>query len=410
MSSQTRKKIIEALERTIESNITEGRIKYKATTSERILPKLEEELRERRTSLGIHPIFPESDETHFEEKIISKRFEEVVGRVKRNFDVETINDNYIKTNMMGLVRECSKLESGNEKILENLAEDIIRKEYDISKDDVDIIVELTNDINLDGTQKNPSPIQLDEIEFDDHQSIEDANGEVYKRRFINAMIQGSAKKSSHMFNMYEDELYKINPRLLNKYGKMMSAADYMYYIIPDMDNGVSGGVVKVTFPTKEGEKPIIHAKAMLFPVLIHELVKGVMELLSSHGLPSDNKLKEYVIGKSDYVSAEPWDMRLGPAIWEKFVKAIPPEDFKLKHHVYSEIVSLPVNEFNSCMREIMAGTKAGKKIIIDLLDDIKSDLKKEEFDQVMSEKRNGYKNIIDDPNELDNIDLSDFGL
>ena len=47
----------------------------------------------------------------------------------------------------------------------------------------------------------------------------------------------------------------------------MSNADYMYYIIPDMENGVNGGVVRVEFPTKENPKVKIIAEAMVFPVL-----------------------------------------------------------------------------------------------------------------------------------------------
>ena len=53
------------------------------------------------------------------------------------------------------------------------------------------------------------------------------------------------------FHMVDDELTEMDPRLPNKYAKMMAAADYMYYVIPKMENGVSGGVVRVIFPTKD---------------------------------------------------------------------------------------------------------------------------------------------------------------
>lgn len=406
--------ILKALERAKNKNITENRIKYSDKMKERMHPQLEEELRDRKTSLGNHPIFPEGDESHFEEKIMGKRFDEVVGRVKRNFDMDTVDNNFIRKNMFGLVGECIKLESTHKKELEELAEKMIREEYDMSKDDVDLIVELTPNINMEGTQKNAKPIEINEMKFENHKSIEDVNAEVYKRRFINSMIQGSAKKSSHMFHMKEDELMKMDPRLPNKYGKMMSAADYMYYIEPKMHDqnagSVSGGVVRVIFPKKEGDKPLIHAQAMVFPVLIHELVKGVMELLSSHGLPEDNQMKEYVIGKSDYLAAEPWDMRIGPAVWERFTESIEPEDFNLKHHVYSDLVKLPVKEFNNIMREIMAGTEAGKDAVKKIILEVKNDLKTEEFNEAINIKRTSYNDFIENPDELDDIDLSDFGI
>ena len=86
----------------------------------------------------------------------------------------------------------------------------------------------------------------------------------------------------------------MNPKLSNKYAKMMAAADYMYYVIPKMDNGTTGGVVRVQFPNKNNPKAVIHVQAMVFPVLIHELVKGVMELLSAHGLPKNKKTGEVI--------------------------------------------------------------------------------------------------------------------
>lgn len=406
---KTKQKILNALNKSKKENISESRIKYSDSTTERIIQELEKALRERKHSLGNHPAFPASDESHFEEKIISKRFEEVVNRVKRSHDMERINDNFLKRNMLSSVNECMEMESKHKKKLEELAEAMIRKEFDMSKDDVDVIVELTPTIEMPDYVKNETPIIIDEVEFESHGHIEKANEEVYKRRFLNAMIQGSAKKSSHMFHEVEDDLTAMDPRLPSKYDKLMSAADYMYYIEPDLKRAISGGVVKVNFPQNEGEKPVIHAKAMVFPVLIHELVKGVMELLSSHGLPQDDKIRKYVIGKADFTAAEPWDMRLGPGIWESFVKSIPVEDFNLKHHVYSEIAALPVSEFNSLMKEIMAGTKTGKEKVSKIINEIKSDMKKEEFNEAIEIRRGEYKDIIDNPDDLD-IDLSKFGL
>ena len=61
------------------------------------------------------------------------------------------------------------------------------------------------------------------------------------------MIQGAAKKNTHMYHMVDQELTNMNPRLVPMYNQMMSAADYMFYIKADMENGEAGGIVKVTF-------------------------------------------------------------------------------------------------------------------------------------------------------------------
>jgi ribosomal protein L31E len=379
------KKIVEdALKKSkFKKTLNEG-VVYPEGITERMDSKLEEDLFKRTHSLGKHPIFPDDDESTFEEKIMGERFTEVVNRYKRYFDTDLINNKHVMGEMMPMVYETMGIEAKHKKKLEELAIKMVREEFNMGEDVVEIHAELTNKINMEGTKKNPKPMAM-EVEFKNHDEVTSANEEVYKRRFINAMIQGAAKKCNHMFNMVDDKLIDLDPRLPNKYAKIMSAADYMYYIIPNMENGISGGVVRVQFPTPSNPKAIIHVQAMVFPVLIHEIVKGVMELVSGHGLPKKKRIGEYVINKADFLSAEPWDMRLGPAIWGRFTKMINPDDFNLKHHIYMEMVSLPVKEFNVKMREVMGGTKEGKKIIEEIVKNVKADLQEEEFNEAMTE-------------------------
>lgn len=366
--------------------LTEG-ISYPEGMTERMHPVLEKELKNQKHSLGKHPIFPEGDESSFEEKIMGERFNDVVKRYKRVHELEHIDNNKALKDMMPMVKEVMELEYNNKKELEQLAIKMIREEYDMVEDVVEINATLTADISLENTQLNATPSIVDDIEFDSHAEVIEAKDEVYKRRFINAMIQGAAKKCNQMFHMVEDELVEIDPRLPNKYSKMMATADYMYYIIEDLTAGTAGGVVNVEFPSKNNPKAVINASAMVFPVLIHELVKGVMEILSAHGLPKNKKMGKYVIAKADFLNAEPWDMRLGPALWERFTECIDAEDFNLKHHIYSELVTLPVAEFNIQMKEIMAGTKKGKKIVKDLSNKINHELHEDEFNEAMRSEK-----------------------
>jgi hypothetical protein len=287
---------------------------------------------------------------------------------------------------------------------------MIREEYDMAEDVVEIHAELTPRINMVGTKKNPTPV-VSEVEFKNHDEMVNANEEVYKRRFLNAMTQGAAKKCSHMFHMVDDELSDIDPRLASRYAKLMSSADYMYYVIPKMEEGVNGGVVRVEFPTKDNPKAIIYAQAMAFPVLIHELVKGVMELLSAHGLPKDKKIGKFVIDKADFLAAEPWDMRIGPALWDRFTESIESDDFHYKHHVYSELAALPVREFNVKMREIMAGTQEGRAIIKNIIDEVKSSIQEEEYNEAMVDTQTEDGFSFDDLIKGDDDDnLSDDGF
>jgi hypothetical protein len=380
------KKLAEkALNKVNIKRILKENVLYPENISERMHPALEEDLKNQTHSLGKHPAIPEGDECSFEEKIMGQRFSEVANRYKRAFDVDKIDNQKLVSEMMPLVYETMAAEEKHKKALEELAIKMVREEYDMSEDVVEIIAELTPKISLEGAKKNPRPVQVDNMEFNSHDDISNANEEVYKRRFLNAMTQGAAKKCNHMFHMVDEELLNLDPRLPNRYNKMMSAADYMYYVIPKIDNGITGGVVKVEYPNKKNPKAVIHAQAMVFPVLIHEIVKGVMELLSAHGLPQDPKLANYITNKADFLAAEPWDMRLGPAIWGKFTDAFDPDDFPLKHHVYSELAKLPAKEFHRQMKEIMAGTKKGKNIVKEIIQDVNRDIQNEEFNNAMNE-------------------------
>lgn len=400
------KKLVEdALKKAKKTTLNES-VVYPDGLTERMHPDLEIDLAERKHSLGNHPIFPDGDETSFEQKLIGKRFSDVAKQYKKAFDVDSIDDKLLLGQMMPLVNDTMKLESKHKKKLEELAIKMIREEYDMSEDVVEIHAELTPKINMIGTKKNPKPMAV-EMEFNNHDDVVKAKDEVYKRRFLNAMIQGASKKCNHMFHMVDNELTELEPRLVNYYSKMMSSADYMYYVIPKMEEGVNGGVVKVQFPNKNNPKAVIYVQAMVFPVLIHELVKGVMELLSAHGLPKDKKIGEYVINKADFLAAEPWDMRLGPALWEQFTSLIEPDDFNLKHHIYSELASLPVKEFNYKMREIMCGTKDGKEIIKTIVNEVKNSLQEDEYNEAM--EKMGDKPIIDSkPIEANTFTLDDL--
>lgn len=388
------KKLIQgALNESKETKLLFENLLYEDSITERIHPKLEEDLRNGSHSLAECGVFPEGDVISYEMKLIRERFKEVVTRCREAFDVDNIDNSMIMREQMGLVFNAMDLEQPHLKELEELAVKMVKEEFDIPDDAIVFEAKLTQDISLDGTSKEESPQLVDE-EFNSHEEIEEANAGVKKRRVLNAMTQGAAKKVNHMFHMVHEELTNMNPRLPQNYKKMMSAADYMYFIIPDMDNGVSGGVCEADFKSDEDNRPIIKAKAMVFPVLIHELVKGVMEVLSAHGLPTEKNISEYVVGKADFLAAEPWDMRLGPAMWGRFCDAIPDDDFHLKHHVYTEIASMKPFQFNATMKEILAKTKRGKEIIIEILKDVKDEMKEDDFNESMGDSHFNIDDLL----------------
>ncbi len=167
-------------------------------------------------------------------------------------------------------------------------------------------------------------------------------------------------------------------------------------------SGAGGGGMKGgrEYLDLSGDKPKIVAEAWCFPVLVHELIKGAMELLAAHGLPEDERIADYVIEKADFLKGEVWDMRLGPGIWEKFIDSIEGDAYDIKHYLYYEIAQMPVDEFHEFMRELLSGSQRGKQMLVDLANDVQRDIKEREAQKALGD--------YDDDDDIDDIDISDI--
>jgi hypothetical protein len=361
---------------------------YQDGITERMHPELEEQLRDGKHSLGECGVFPDEDVITSEMKLIRERFKDVVYACREAFDVDAVDNESLMTEQMPLIKDAMKMEGSNKKALEELAIKMVTEEFDIPEGSIEFDIQLRPKLSMK-LDKKDSPELVDE-EFEDHSEIQMANASVKKRRVLNAMGKGAASDLKDMFQSVHGELMEMNPRLPQTYNKLMAAGDYMYFAKPDTneDTDVHAGMYECTFDESEdGEsRAIIEAQGMVFPVLVQEMCKGVMELLSMHGSPTDERIAEYVSANADFTKAEPWDMRLGPAIWSRFCEMIPESESNLKHYVYTEVASLPPDEFNKIMREVLAKTKKGKSMISDIVHDVKNELEDDEFNESMGDE------------------------
>jgi hypothetical protein len=405
------------------NRLVEG-IEYDPQHPEKMHPHIEKELRDDSHHLGGNKSLPRTGtEQHYSEKLASKRFKDLVTKVKRYWGVEVV-DPRMAMEVMQLLRQAMMIEKDHTDQLEQLAIDIVREEFDIPDDQVDIEAKLVQgQISGEGMQQKPKENpEMPEIETEeDHDRL---NSEVQKRRMLNAIMQGAAKKGHYMFHMVEEELESIDPRLIGIYGKLMSMTDLTYWMIPSMAGGSGGGDDDGggmkggrEYLDLSGDKPKIVAEAWIFPVLLNELIKGSMELLAAHGLPEDEREAQYVIDKADFLESEVWDMRLGPGIWEKFIDAIDGNSYDIKHFLYYEIAQMPANEFHEFMKELLSGSKKGKQMLTDLANDVQADIKKRESDEVLGSYGDddfdyGDDDVMDpdgdDDPDIDDIDISDL--
>ena len=298
-----------------------------------------------------------------------------------------------------------QFESKNKEYLENLAVELVKKEMAIPEGSLQFDAKLVSmgGIDAEGFQtqsENPSEEEVEqqfgvnpeEAEEDIEEfmtAMESFDAETAKRRFINALIQGSSKKGHYMFELVANELNERNPDIVTKYGILMSVNDLLYWVLPEgmIEQGMQGG----SFAGKEEvdtqtDPPTIKARAVFFPALIHELIKGVMEVLGTQGLPDDPRSAEMVMNVTDTLPAEIWDLRLGPVIWEKFRAAYPEElyDDDMKHvqnYLFSRFAALPTKDFFKVSREILKGTDLGRNILKNMVTQIVTDLKREDYEE-----------------------------
>jgi hypothetical protein len=401
---------------------------------ERMSPDVEGKINRGETPLSKNPAFPDIQGGQvpqtFEQLIASKRFKDVVDKVKRYTGQENISGQnalmQLQMAMMRGVQELFAIQRNNKEYLENLAVDLVRKEMGVRPDQLQYDAKLVGmgEIDMEGFSKEGEEPEEEEIEQNFQQQEEDIEDfitaferfdiEKAKRRFINALIQGSSKKGHYMFELVRDELDRIDPRLLNLYGVVMSINDLMYWVLPDqmMDMMMSqsgvGGKEEVDIET---DPPTVKARGLFFPILVHELIKGTMEVLGTQGLPDDPKQAEMVMASTDTLANEVWDLRLGPVLWEKFLTAYPERLFEedkkfIQSYLFARFSALSADEFFKLAKMILRGDAKATSILDRMVTEIVNHLNEVHSDD--DEETSGYGDEDDDTDPDDLSDLDDF--
>lgn len=316
-------------------------------------------------------------------------YEDVLEKVRRYTGVEAPDLMRGQLMMLQSILQILKFEAGHESQLATVAKRIISEEFNLRGDEVILDAKIGSDFDFDGVMADdggmvgddePAPLEEPDPEF---------TAEFHKRRAINGIIQGAARKGQYLFHMAEADLRQIHPDAPRQYGTLMALNELSYWVVPDdlvqMVGSIAtatptvdvtqlaplfggrlspeavealsklisqrAGVVKLDFA---GDVPTIRARAVTFPMLVHELYKGMVELVCSHGLPKDVTLREQVIAAADRFAFEPWDLRLGPALWGAFLKSLSAQEVSQRFHLLEKLVNLPPAEFHPKMRALLA--------------------------------------------------------
>jgi hypothetical protein len=394
--------------------IMEAPIDYEGP--ERMAGDVEKKITGRETPYHGFSAIPNMDRD-FIELISSKRFKDSVDKVRTAMgDTRTIQGSNALMQLMGTVGQAMQklvmIQNQNKKQLEDLAIELVKNELGIPDDAMQFKAELVGQPMgaAEGMQSEPEMPSEEEVE-ELMGDIENFNLEREKRRFINSLIQGAAFKGGHMYNLVKNEINDINPQLMNLYAVTQSLMEHAYWIFPNMEGmaGGGGGQMGQSEVDEETDPPTVSAKAVTFPLLVHELVKGVYEIFGSHGLPDDPRQQEMILNAEDTLPAEIWDSRLGPIFWEKFMASYPIELFDedkkhIQHYLFMRFSALSAEEFMKVSKMILKGDPLGQQFIQGMVNEIVKDLKDKDYKNAM-----GYDEDEDD-DDLSGVDFSDLGL
>ena len=295
------------------------------------------------TSFANNPSLPEGN---YLDNVASAQFQELLEKIRHYYKKPLHSANDLVMAMYQIHGEIQQIESTHVPELAQLAVKLVSEAYGVNEDELQFKIQLGDqDVDVGGTQEEApqSDVQADPKE-------------VHKRNMVNALIQGAGLRGQYLFHMASGQLSQISPDLVPLYGLLMSLGEYAYWIIPpNVVAGMAGGTEQVKL---DEEVPQIKASATVFPVLLQELVKGVVELVSMHGLPSDAGQQQAVLNQTDTLQNEMWAIRFGKEFWDKFMASCNVADPRIRMKVYEAIISLPADTFHALVKGILASDPA----------------------------------------------------
>lgn len=353
-----------------------------------------------KTSLGNNPAIPDIFDVPYLLKISQDGFENSKSVLKELGSIDDVEGNTVGEVYSQLVKKCIEIERPVRNELERICFNYVIDLFEIPQETVKLKVELCDNVNADLDCISVDPFDGEgNIELNDINDAMSIRSEVYKRRLLDMLSMGCGINVANKVSFYAEEISKISPELPELYKKIMKLAAYLVFEKEDMgitdENKKQVGVVSVTMGDRN-EQVSIEAQGIIFPILLCETIRGFMELFASHGLPSNKDRAQMIIQKADYLKAEPWDMRLGPILWEIVSKSFNDVTFDQIPYLYKRLSSLDVEKFNFLMKEVLAKTKKGKHIMSNLCAKSKRDSEYDKFVDKMDKMKIDKSIIVDE--------------
>jgi hypothetical protein len=286
------------------------------------------------------------------------------------------------TKSKAVLDEITQAEDGYRDELEMVAAQMVTDAYpiiDYANIKIDAKIVGMDDLNI---QPGEGEVSLDNMP---------AEAEKAKRRIINGITQGASIRGAFGFMLFREYLSDINPALVDKYNEILKLAFGIY----DDENAIAmmlaalaqgakmqGGESEMEYD-EENEQFVIKAKAICFPMLVHEIVKGLYEIVGTEGFGADKEKNQAIVGAVDKLSNEPRDLQYGKFIYDAISKIYNEsniDDPRVRELFFAEVYKLIDDEFfpfieNAINDELKP---LQKKWAMDTMRDIARDLGKDD--------------------------------
>ena len=359
-------------------------------------------------------------------QLAQEAFQEIADNIRRKTGKRNVSlsdvQSLLGNSLMAAAKEENRIGIEN---LERKAVDMIRKQFNIPVNAVEFDAKIVGLPPQMLVGRDMTPQQMEQLSRQagvkvgkiNREGLKMSKGEkeppqgktheelkpaVKRRRLTNAMMHGAARKSQNLHHL-DDQLREENPELGRNYANLMAANDANYFLIDDEtirregESGIHAGNVKLDLSNPE--KPKIIAQGMVFPILLHELSKGVVELMSLWGLSEDPEERKYVLDKTDNLASETNDIRLGTKIWEKFVAQIPVNNQEVISLTWNMLQELPDNEYNQIIEGLISGSGDAQNKVRRIAEEALEELQREASEDVFG----GYDDSPEGEDEGDTL-------